>query len=211
MTVNFDYCEGFEWDEGNSDKNWDLYQVSKAESEEVFFNVPLILAGDTKHSKTEKRYYVLGQTDRGRLLFVVFTTRYNFIRVISARDMNQREPVNMKDMSKDIPTFESEDEEREFWATHDSTEYVDWDKASPAYFPKLKPSTKSISLRLPEMMLIKLRLIANKRDVPYQSLIKVFLYDRINQELKHLDRDEDASALERVEANGSSPVEASRV
>ena len=91
MTVNFDYCEGFEWDEGNSDKNWDLYQVSKAESEEVFFNVPLILADDAKCSKMEKRYYVLGQTDRGRLLFVAFTIRYNLIRVISARDMNQRE------------------------------------------------------------------------------------------------------------------------
>ncbi len=91
MSVNFDYCEGFEWDEGNSDKNWDLHQVSKAECEEVFFNVPLILASDTKHSKTEKRYYALGQTDRGRLLFVAFTTRYNLIRVISARDMNQRE------------------------------------------------------------------------------------------------------------------------
>ncbi len=114
-------------------------------------------------------------------------------------------------MSKDIPTFESEDEEREFWATHDSTEYVDWDKASPAYFPKLKPSTKSISLRLPEMMLDKLRLIANKRDVPYQSLIKVFLHDRINQELKHLGQGEDASLLEGVEADRPGSVEASLV
>ena len=113
----------------------------------------------------------------------------------------------MKSMSKDIPTFESEDEEREFWATHDSTEYVDWDKASPTYFPRLKPSTKSISLRLPEMMLDKLRLIANKRDVPYQSLIKVFLQERINQELTRLDRSEDASALEGVEADSPSPVE----
>ncbi len=108
---------------------------------------------------------------------------------------------------KDIPTFESKDEEREFWATHDSTEYVDWDKASPAYFPKLKPSTKSISLRLPEMMLNKLRLIANKRDVPYQSLIKVFLQDRINQELTRLDSSEDTAPLEGVEADKPSPVE----
>ncbi len=87
-------------------------------------------------------------------------------------------------MLKDIPTFESEDEEREFWASHDSTEYVNWGKGEMAYFPKLKPSTKSISLRLPEMMLAELRLIANKRDVPYQSLIKVFLQERINQELR---------------------------
>jgi predicted DNA binding CopG/RHH family protein len=85
---------------------------------------------------------------------------------------------------KEIPTFRSEDEEREFWATHDSTEYVDWDKAEAVVLPKLKPSTKTISLRLPEMMLNELRLIANKRDVPYQSLIKMFLKERIDQELK---------------------------
>ena len=85
---------------------------------------------------------------------------------------------------KEIPTFRSEDEEREFWATHDSTEYVDWDKAETVVLPKLKPSTKTISLRLPEMMLNELRLIANKRDVPYQSLIKIFLKERIDQELK---------------------------
>ncbi len=87
-------------------------------------------------------------------------------------------------MLKDIPDFESEDEERAFWATHDSMEYVDWTEGKISYFPKLKPSTKSISLRLPEMMLTEIRLIANKRDVPYQSLIKMFLQERINQELK---------------------------
>ncbi len=96
----------------------------------------------------------------------------------------------MKNTPKDIPTFESKDEEREFWATHDSTEYIDWGEASPAYFPKRKPSTKSISLRLPEMMLDQLRLIAHKRDVPYQSLIKVFLYERIKQELSRLEQDD---------------------
>jgi len=84
---------------------------------------------------------------------------------------------------KEIPNFRSEEEEREFWATHDSTEYIDWDNAEKAVFPKLKPSTKTISLRLPEMMLNELRLIANKRDVPYQSLIKIFLKERIDVEL----------------------------
>ena len=104
----------------------------------------------------------------------------------------------MKNIQRDIPTFESEDEEREFWATHDSTEYVNWDKAAPAYFPKLKPSTQSISLRLPEMMLAQLRLIAHKRDIPYQSLIKVFLYERINQELMHLELREERVLLEGI-------------
>ena len=113
----------------------------------------------------------------------------------------------MKNTLKDIPIFESEDEEREFWATHDSTEYIAWGEAAPAYFPKLKPSTKSISLRLPEMMLDKLRLIANKRDVPYQSLMKVFLQERINQELARLKRREDNLSLEEVEVHKPGPIE----
>ena len=92
---------------------------------------------------------------------------------------------------KKIPTFKNEDEEREFWANHDSTQYVDWDQAEAVILPKLKPSTKTISLRLPELMLNELRLIANKRDVPYQSLIKIFLKERIDQELKQFT---DASA-----------------
>lgn len=85
---------------------------------------------------------------------------------------------------KNIPTFKSEDEEREFWANQDSTEYVNWDEAELVIFPKLKPTTKSISLRLPVPMLNDIRLLANKRDVPYQSLIKVFLKERIDQELR---------------------------
>jgi predicted DNA binding CopG/RHH family protein len=85
---------------------------------------------------------------------------------------------------KEIPTFQSEEEEREFWASHDSTEYIDWDKADEVIFSQLKPSTRTISLRLPELMLNELRLIANKRDIPYQSLIKLFLKERIDEELK---------------------------
>ena len=91
---------------------------------------------------------------------------------------------NMAKKLKDIPTFKNEDEEREFWANQDSTEYVDWDEAELVVFPKLKPTTKSISLRLPVPMLNEIRLLANKRDVPYQSLIKVFLKERIDEELK---------------------------
>ena len=86
-------------------------------------------------------------------------------------------------MPKAIPKFENEDEEREFWAEHDSADYLDWGKAERVIFPKLKPSTKTISLRISESMLNELRLLANKRDVPYQSLIKVFLQERIDREL----------------------------
>jgi len=85
---------------------------------------------------------------------------------------------------KDIPEFKSEEEERQFWAEHDSTEYVDWSKAKRGVFPNLKPSTKTISLRLPESMLEELKLLANKNDVPYQSLVKVFLSERIESELQ---------------------------
>lgn len=87
-------------------------------------------------------------------------------------------------MAKQIPEFKTEDEEREFWAAHDSTEYLDWSKAKPATLARLKPSTKTISLRLPESMLNELRLLANKRDVPYQSWIKIVLQERIDQELQ---------------------------
>lgn len=80
--------------------------------------------------------------------------------------------------------FKTEDEEREFWSTHDSTEFVDWAKARRVVLSNLKPSVKTISLRLPESILEGLKLLANKQDIPYQSLIKVFLAERIAQELK---------------------------
>ena len=84
-----------------------------------------------------------------------------------------------------VPTFKHEDEERKFRATHNSTEFVDWSKAKRAIFPNLKPSTKTISLRLPESIIAALKLLANKRDVPYQSLLKVFLAEKVEEELRH--------------------------
>ena len=83
--------EGFDWDDGNRTKNWIKHQVSTAECEELFFNLPLLFADDSQHSQEEKRYYVLGQTNAGRLLFIAFTIRSNKIRVISARDMSHKE------------------------------------------------------------------------------------------------------------------------
>jgi len=84
-------CTGFEWDDGNSEKNWILHQVSRSECEQVFFNGPLVVSDDEGHSQSEKRWYPLGQTDMGRLLFVVFTIRHELIRIISARDMHKKE------------------------------------------------------------------------------------------------------------------------
>jgi uncharacterized DUF497 family protein len=91
MAIRITNCEGFEWDEGNVEKNWIKHRVSKNECEEVFFNQPILVSEDTKHSHIEKRYYVLGQTDSNRFLFISFTIRNNRIRVISARDMNRKE------------------------------------------------------------------------------------------------------------------------
>ena len=86
-------------------------------------------------------------------------------------------------MRKRIPKFKSEDKERDYWAKQDSTEVLDWKKAKKIVLPNLKPSVKTISLRLPESMLEELKLLANKRDVPYQSLLKIFLSERIDEEL----------------------------
>ena len=81
-----------------------------------------------------------------------------------------------------IPAFRSEAEERRFWETHDTSPFVDWSKARVAVFPNLKPSTETISLRLPAALLGELKALANRRDVPYQSLLKVFLAERIARE-----------------------------
>ena len=83
-----------------------------------------------------------------------------------------------------IPRHRTEDEEREFWSEADSADYVDWDNARRLVLPDLKPSLKTISLRLPEHMLAELKLLANKRDIPYQSLLKQFLADRLQIELR---------------------------
>ena len=84
---------------------------------------------------------------------------------------------------KTIPKFKSETEEHEFWSKNDSTEYINWQSGRVGIFPKLKPSTETISLRLPKSFLNALRIAANKRDIPYQSLMKVFLVERMQQEL----------------------------
>ena len=84
-------CEGFLWDEGNLLKSREKHKVTPAECEQLFFNQPLIVADDEKHSSQEARFFTLGQTDTRRRLFVVFTVRNNLIRVISARDMNRKE------------------------------------------------------------------------------------------------------------------------
>lgn len=85
-------------------------------------------------------------------------------------------------MKKQIPPFQNEEDERAFWAAHDSTDYVDWKKAKRTTFANLRPTMRSISLRLPQSMIEMLKVLANKKDVPYQSLLKVFLAERLQKE-----------------------------
>ena len=83
---------------------------------------------------------------------------------------------------RQIPKFESEAQEREFWAKHDSTAYVDWRRAKRVRLPELRPTTRTVSIRLPVTMIESLKILANERDVPYQSLLKMFVADRIKEE-----------------------------
>jgi hypothetical protein len=85
------HCTGFEWDAGNADKNWRRHRVSQAECEQVFFNRPLLIAPDARHSRREARFAALGRTTDGRRLSIVFTVRDTSVRVISARDMSRRD------------------------------------------------------------------------------------------------------------------------
>jgi predicted DNA binding CopG/RHH family protein len=84
---------------------------------------------------------------------------------------------------KKIPSFRSEEEEREFWATHDATDFIDFSQAQQAHMPRLKPTLKTISIRLPEPLLESIKVLAHKRDVPYQSLMKMLLAEGIKREL----------------------------
>ena len=84
-------CIGFDWDDANAHKNWERHRVTPEEAEDVFFNEPLVVRGDVRHSKQEERCYALGQTGAGRYLFVASTLRGSLARVVSVRDMNRRE------------------------------------------------------------------------------------------------------------------------
>ena len=96
-------CTGFEWDEGNTDKSWVRHKVRWSECEEVFFNHPLLVLADDRHSAQEPRYYGLGRTNAGRLLFVVFTIRRDLVRVVSARDMSKRERREYRNAEQESP------------------------------------------------------------------------------------------------------------
>jgi predicted DNA binding CopG/RHH family protein len=99
---------------------------------------------------------------------------------MSGRSIAVPKPVKRRP----IPSFSSEDQEREFWAKKDSSKFIDWSQADSVSLPNLRPSTRTISIRLPEPMIDRLKVLANKRDVPYQSLLKLFVAERIEEELR---------------------------
>lgn len=101
--MELEHCEGFEWDDGNSNKNWHLHRVTDGECEEIFFNLPLIAAIERLRKSAETRYFALGKTDTGRRLFVAFTIRNKLVRVISARDMNKAEVRRYEEKAKRDP------------------------------------------------------------------------------------------------------------
>ena len=105
MAILVDNCEGFEWDAGNIDKNWEQHQVLPTECEEVFFNQPILVADDKQLSDKEKRYYVLGRTDKGRRLFIAYAMRKNNIRLISAREMSRKERKFYDEAAQKHPEF----------------------------------------------------------------------------------------------------------
>jgi uncharacterized DUF497 family protein/predicted DNA binding CopG/RHH family protein len=175
--------------------------VESREAEDVFSSARLRLLADTEHSVAERRCAAHGTSAAGRQLAVFFTIRGSHIRIISARDMSRKErrdygkikrPSNTKPKIAltSIPRFENEDEERTFWATAETGDYFDMTKAQWVVFPKLqaapaaaeKQNATSISLRLPNALLADLRAQADERDVPYQSLLKVYLADRVREE-----------------------------
>jgi len=175
-------CTGFERDEANAVKNWERHRVTTDEAESVFFHEPWSSAAMSVIRGGEK-VLCAGQTSAGRRLFVAFTIRRALLRVISVRDMNRKERDAMPSTKqKPVPEFQTEDEEREFWAKHDSTDFIDWHSAQRRKLPNLKPTLRTISLRLPVAIIEDLKVLANKKDVPYQSLLKVFLAERLERE-----------------------------
>lgn len=90
----------------------------------------------------------------------------------------------MKNMKKKIPNFKNEDHERNFWGKHDSADYIDYNKADKSIFINLRPTTHSISIRMPDYLLNRLKILAHKKDIPYQSLLKIYLTQKIEEEIK---------------------------
>ena len=157
----------------------DKHGASASEAEQVFFDDRLLVAPDSRRSDKEPRLRALGQTIEGRLLHVTFTLREKGTRSVLSPHAT-RVAGKGKLMKTRARTFKSEAQERAYWESHDSAGEVDWSKAERVRLPNLKPTTQSISLRLPMHTLERIKAAAHVRDVPYQSLIKVWLEEKLS-------------------------------
>ena len=176
-------CIGFDWDQHNEEKNWELHHVTPEEAEDVFFHEPLVIRGDVKHSKQEKAL-LRSWADGNREDVICFVHRpWTFDPGdLGSRYESEWRKRFMESKKKAIPEFKTEEDERAFWSTADSTKYIDWSSAKRRKLVQLRPTLRTISLRLPVAMIEDLKVLANQRDVPYQSLLKVFLAERLVQE-----------------------------
>jgi len=166
----------FDWNKGNINKNLVKHKVDFRETEEIFFNRPVKFYLDKLHSQTEVRYTALGITNKKRILIISYTIRTNKIRIISAKMAKV----------KRIPKFKNEDEERDFWDKHDFADYFDLFKPVEMDLSELKPSTKPITVRLTESLIASLKQLAHKKDVPYQSLMKIYLEKAVERDYQRM-------------------------
>lgn len=167
----------FEWNKGNSDKP-KKHGLTLEETEEAFFDDKKVIFGDWKHSIAEERITLLGKTKKDKLLNITYTIRRNKIRVITAEQSTGRRRHYMK-KQLDIPKFKNEDEEAEFWANLDLSKYLEPSDFERVSFPNLKPTTRPISIRIPEYLLNRVKEKANEINVPYQALIKQYIKNGI--------------------------------
>ncbi len=149
------------------------------ECEEVFQDEKAQIFPDFRHSQREERKAVLGVTKQGKLLRISFTVRRKQIRVISARPIIEKNGNCMAKGKKKkefvVPAFKNEDDERDFWDKVDLSDYFDKSDMRPVMFPNLKPTSASVSIRIPQYLLMRVKGRANALDVPYQSLMKQYI------------------------------------
>ena len=151
------------------------------EAEEVFSDEDNVLDEDIEHSIVEDRFLIIGKTDKGRLLYQIFTRRGDKIRVISSRDINKKE-VHLYEKKLVVPKFKDEKEESRFWANLDLSEYFEpSDFKWGVVFPSLKRTKRLISIRLPEQLLVKVKDKANKLHTPYQNLIQQYIQQGVEK------------------------------
>ena len=164
----------FEWDKGNTYKI--RHNVQSTEAEQAFFDKNRKFESIVVRN-TETRYILLGKTLENRLLYIVFIFRMEKIRVISARDVSKKRELEMYEKKLNVPKFYNEEEEATFWANLDISEYFESEAFTSVEFPNLKPTTKAVSIRLPEYLIDAIKAEANKKGVAYQTDLKDTLYN----------------------------------